>query len=172
MWESAAWADLRSARRPRTPLGRSGGPYHVTTPFYFLSRDVKTTKCNQYLPVFLTSLNVSDSRFRKLVMFWMWRHHDMELWRHGGGAWHNGLILTTASNANRLADVANHVTRLWQAVIRKIANAGSRASYGPYHGLKMPNHGINILDGWFKEIKFKSHHLLRYPVAILNKLLC
>ena len=81
----------------------------------FLSRDVKNTKFNQYLPVLLMSLNVSDSRFRKLVMFWMWRHHDMELWRHGGGAWHNGLILTTASNGNSWADVAKHVTRLWQA---------------------------------------------------------
>ena len=39
----------------------------------------------------------------------------MALWRHSGGAWHNGLILTTASNANRLADVANHVTWMWQA---------------------------------------------------------
>ena len=39
----------------------------------------------------------------------------MALWRHGGGAWHTGLILTTASNTNSWADVANHVTRLWQA---------------------------------------------------------
>ena len=61
------------------------------------SCDVKNTKFNQYLPLLLTSLNVWGSRFRKLVMFWMWRHHDMALWRHGGGAWHNGLILTTAS---------------------------------------------------------------------------
>ena len=43
----------------------------------FLSRGVKNTKLNQYLPVLLTSLNVSDSRFRKHLMFWMWRHHDM-----------------------------------------------------------------------------------------------
>ena len=28
-------------------------------------------------------------------------------------------------------------------VIRKISNAGSRASYGPYHGLELPNYGIN-----------------------------
>ena len=81
----------------------------------FLSRDVKNTKFNQYLPVLLTSLNVPYSRFRKFVMFWMWRHHDMTLWRHSCGAWHNGLILTTAGNANSWADVANHVTRLWQA---------------------------------------------------------
>ena len=81
----------------------------------FLSRDVKNTKFNQYLPVLWASLNGWDSRFRKFVMFWMWRDHDMALWRHGGGTWHNGLILTTASNGNSWADVANHVTRLWQA---------------------------------------------------------
>ena len=39
----------------------------------------------------------------------------MALWRQGGGAWHNALILTTASDANTWADVAYHVTRLWQA---------------------------------------------------------
>ena len=39
----------------------------------------------------------------------------MALWRHGGGAWHNGLILMTASNANSWADIANHVTWLWPA---------------------------------------------------------
>ena len=58
---------------------------------------------------------VSDSRFRKLVIFLMWRHHDMALWCHGGGTWHNGLILMTASNGNSWADVAHHMTRLWQA---------------------------------------------------------
>ena len=78
-----------------------------------LSHDVK--KFNQYLPLILTSLNVSDSRFRKLVIFLMWRHHDMVLWHHGGGAWQNGLILTTVSNGNSWADVANHVIRLCQA---------------------------------------------------------
>ena len=41
--------------------------------------------------------------------------HDTVLWRHGGGAWHSGLFLLTASNANCWADVANHVTQLWQA---------------------------------------------------------
>ena len=32
--------DLRSAQRPRTPLGRSGGPYHVTTQFYYCLRSI------------------------------------------------------------------------------------------------------------------------------------
>ena len=30
-------------------------------------------------------------------------------------------------------------------VIRKILNAGSWASYAPYHGLELPNHGINFI---------------------------
>ena len=80
-----------------------------------LSRDVKNTKFNQYLPVDLTSLNVSNSRFRKPVMFWRWRRHGVTLWRHGRGAWHNRLLLATASNVNCWADVADHVTWLWQA---------------------------------------------------------
>ena len=45
----------------------------------------------------------------------MWRHHGIALWRYGICAWHNVLFLTTASNVNCWADVANHVTRLWQA---------------------------------------------------------
>ena len=77
----------------------------------FLSRDVKNTKFNQYLPWLLTPLNVLESWFRKLVMFWMWLH-DMALWRHGGGACNNGFILTTVSPANSWSDVAYHVTRL------------------------------------------------------------
>ena len=68
----------------------------------------------------------------------------MALWRHSSGAWHNGLNLMTASNANWLADIANHVTRLWQVGdMENFLNAGSWASYGPYHGLEMPSYRIN-----------------------------
>ena len=35
----------------------------------------------------------------------MWRHHDKALWHHGRGALQN----------DSWADIANHVTRLWQA---------------------------------------------------------
>ena len=42
-----------------------------------LSCDIKHTKFNQYLPVDLTSLDVSNSRFWKPVMFWRWRHHGV-----------------------------------------------------------------------------------------------
>ena len=45
----------------------------------------------------------------------MWRHHDMALWNHGSGAWHNDLFLTTASNVNCWGIVAKHVTQMWQA---------------------------------------------------------
>ena len=34
----------------------------------------------------LMSLNVSNSRFQKLIMFWMWCH-GIALWCYGGGAW-------------------------------------------------------------------------------------
>ena len=77
-------------------------------------------------------------------MFWRWRRHAVALWRHGRDAWHNCLLLATASNVNCWADVANHVIDCGKRVIRKISNAGSRASYGPYHGLELPNHGINV----------------------------
>ena len=109
----------------RSPSGVSGGRRWLPREIWwtvscnytvlFLSCDVKNTKFNQYLPVDLMSLNVSNSRFRKPVMFWKWHHHGVALWCHGRGAGHNCLLLTTASNVNCWADVANHVTRLWQA---------------------------------------------------------
>ena len=80
-----------------------------------LSRDVKNKKFNQFLPVDLTSLNVSNSRFRKPIMFWVWRNRGVALWSQGRGARHNCLLPTTASNVNCWADFANHVIRLWQA---------------------------------------------------------
>ena len=82
-----------------------------------LSRDAKFTKFYQYLPVDLTSPDVSNSRFRTPVMTWKWRYYDVTLWRHGRGAWHNCLLLTRSSNVNCWADVVNHVTRLWQVGI-------------------------------------------------------
>ena len=111
----------------------------------FLSRDVRNAKFNQYLPVDLTSLNVSHSRFRKPVMFWRWRRHGVAWWRHGRGAWHNCLLLATSA-----AELMLLTTWLGcgKRVIRKILNARSRASYGPYHGLELPNHGIKYEVIW------------------------
>ena len=57
----------------------------------FLSPDIKNTRFNQYLPVFLTSLNVSGSTFQKLVMFWIWRHH------YNQHAWHVNMVKQIAS---------------------------------------------------------------------------
>ena len=82
---------------------------HIYT-VLFLSHDVKNTKFNYYLPVVLTSLNMSNSRFLKLVLFWMW-HYGRALWR-----WNNGVFLTTASNVKCWADVANHVTQFVASV--------------------------------------------------------
>ena len=136
--ESAAAGLIASQPRALTPRGMSGGPYHVTTLFLFLSRDIKHSKFNQYLSTVLTLLNVSNSIFRKLVLFWMWRHHGRALWRRGGGAWHNGLLLTTASNVNYWADVANHVTWLWQA--GDTENFERRIT-GMLWIVELPNHG-------------------------------
>ena len=100
-----------AADSPREVWWTSSRSYTVL----FLSRDVKNTKFNQYLPVDMTSLTVSNSRFRKPVMFWKWCRHGVALWRHGRIAWHNCLLLVAASNVSCWADVANHVTWLWQA---------------------------------------------------------
>ena len=48
-------------------------------------------------------------------MFWRRQRHGVALWRHRRGAWHICLLLATANNVNRWADVANQVTWLWQA---------------------------------------------------------
>ena len=70
---------IRSTRPPSGSQQRLGSPQATDSPrevwwtvsrnniALFLSSDVKTTKFNQYLPEVLMSLNVSNSRFRKLV---------------------------------------------------------------------------------------------------------
>ena len=120
-------ADHRSAPDADSPRG-IGWTVSRNYKVLFLSRDVKNTKFNQYLPVDLTSFNVSNSSFQKPVMFWRWCHHGVALWRHGHGAWHNCLLLTTASNVNSWAGVANHVTPLWQV--------------GDIEKFLMPDHGL------------------------------
>ena len=61
----------------------------------FLFCDVKNIKFNQYLLMVFKSLKISNSRFQKPAMFWMWRHHSTALWCHDRGAWHNVLFLMT-----------------------------------------------------------------------------
>ena len=91
----------KGSQRPPSWL-HSGGLTDCITlqTVLFLSRDVKTTKFNQYSPVVVASFNLSNSRFQKPVMFRMWRHNGIVLQRRGVGTWHNGLFLTTASNVN------------------------------------------------------------------------
>ena len=121
----------------------------------FLSRDVKDTKCNQYLPVVLSSLKLSNWRFWKLVILWMWRHHDIALGRHGCDAWHNALLLTTFTSTAELTLLTTWL-HCCKRVIRNISNAGSRASYGPYLDLEVPNYGIHLLH--YYASPFQSKH--------------
>ena len=100
---------------------------------------VKTTKFNQYLSVVLTSLSMSIARFQKPVMFWIW-HRGAALWCHGCGAWHNGLFPNTASKVNYWAD--SIVARGWCRKLSNATSVTSQAGFGPYHGLKLSNHGI------------------------------
>ena len=86
---------IRSTKHPEGSQRPPGWPGWRNYTVLFSSCDVKNTKFNYPSLVPLTFLNVSDSRCRKHVKFWMWRHRDMALWRHCGGAWHNGLIPTT-----------------------------------------------------------------------------
>ena len=87
-----------------------------------------------------TSLSVADS-FRKHVFFWMKRHHDMALWRLDGGAWLLFFLMTATSTAEltlltkRLVEASGKYDKNW--------NWGSRANYGPYRWLELPNHRIN-----------------------------
>ena len=62
---SAAAGPTVGQLHPLTPRGRSGGPYHVATWFYFYP---VMSKLRQLVP---------DSRFKKFVILWMWRHHDI-----------------------------------------------------------------------------------------------
>ena len=117
----------------------------------FLSRDVKNTKFNHYSPVDLTSLNVSNSRFQKPIMLWRWLSHGVTLWRHGRGAWHNCLPLATASTSTAELMLLTTWLDCGKPVILKISSGGSGTSYGLYHGLELPNRGMNSMtmtSGW------------------------
>ena len=67
----------------------------------------KNNKINLYLLGVSMSLNVYDSKFPKLLIFWMWRHYGITLWCHGDGF----LFLTTPSSVNCCTYVAKRVTR-------------------------------------------------------------
>ena len=64
----------------------------------FLSRDVKNTNSINIYPWIWRRLTCQTQDFGNL--FRRWLHHGVALWRHGCEAWHNCLLLTTASNVN------------------------------------------------------------------------
>ena len=68
------------------------------------------------------------------------------LWRHGIGAWHNPLFLTTASNVNSRADFVDEFTqtRLNCGKFGDREN-NSMARYGWYHWLELLNYGIKLV---------------------------
>ena len=69
----------------------------------------------------LTLLKISETR-NVLNVTSTW--YNIVKSYHGGGAWHNALFLTKASNVNCWADGANNVT--------------------PYHGLELYNTRIKL----------------------------
>ena len=78
-----------------TPRGMSSGPCHMTTHLYFI------LWCDVAQHV---QLKVSgNSQYFECDVIMM-----IALWRYGGGAKHNALFLTTASNVNSPVDVANY----------------------------------------------------------------
>ena len=101
-------------------------------------------------------------------MLWMWRHHGIAVWRNVGGAWHNALFLTTASNINCWAGVASHVVRLLQAGDTENFERGSRANHRPYHGLKLPYHGINPDTYFLTIIPYLCDHCKWFDVELLH----
>ena len=95
--------------------------------FIFLSRDVTSIKFDQYLPVVLTSLNVASTIFQKLVFFKC--DIIIEVWRHGGGAWHSTLFQTTASNVNCWAEVASGYLHIWAWPIMWSKSSGEQYAW-------------------------------------------
>ena len=85
-------------------------------------------------------------------------------------------------------DKANLVTWLWQAGDMENLNTELQASYGPCHGLELPNHGIkkldichgcfDILSGYYCHINllnswlFKCNPRLQNPVKLTDLTLC
>ena len=112
-----------------------------------LSCDVKNSKLNQYIYQCFwhhVMCRTQDFGYSSVVMFWMWRHHDMALWRQEGG------LGTMVSSWWQLATPTAELMLLttWldcgKRVIRKSSNAGSRARYGSYHDLELSNHRMVV----------------------------
>ena len=133
-------------QHPRDLLSRTGKPW--------LLRDVAKTQLEECRLMCLKNLETCDimymaSSWYSIVMSRRWCLTQC----------FNALFLTTASSVNFGADVAKHVARVREAGDTENFERWSWVNYGPYHGLELPNHGIN----W--PIRFGSASLLMNHVA-------
>ena len=76
----------------------SDGSYHVTTEFSFYPVVSKIHNSISIYPYFSRRLTYPTRNFEDSQCFECNVIITIALWRHGGGAWHNALFLTTASN--------------------------------------------------------------------------
>ena len=116
----------------RAEWGRSAGTYYATTQFYFYPVMSKVQNSINIYPWFLTSLNVSNSRFHKFVMFWMWRHHSITLWRHS--RWSVGFD-TMLCSKRQLAMSTAELTLLITWLVCIVASEWYGKFRKAYHGL-------------------------------------
>ena len=163
--ESAA-ADLTEGQpQPLTPLGRSGGPYHVTTQFSFYPVMSKLQHSINIYPWFWNRLTCPSQDFRNSWCFEcdiiMVQHCDV-----------TAVVLHTMLCSQRqLATSTTELTLLTMSlecdkqVIWKISNAGSWASYGPYHALELPDHRIKVvtLVRWLEVMSYTPLTHLQPP---------
>ena len=111
-WESLVTGLIAVQPRPLTPRGRCGEPYHVIAQFFCYPFMANVRHSTNICPLFWRRLTCPSQVF---INSYLWRLRGIALLRPGGGAWHIGLLLTTGTDVNCWADVANHVTQSWQA---------------------------------------------------------
>ena len=95
----------------------SGGPYQMTTQFNFYPVMSKLQNSINNYPWCWRRLLFLTLRLQPLVIFWMWRHHGIALWRPGSGAWNNGLFLTTVNNAGSRCRATYARDKAWVAIM-------------------------------------------------------
>ena len=134
----------RSRAQPLTPRWRTGGPYHVTTKFYFYPM----------ISNLQNSINIYPWFWRRLTSWY-------SIVTHSSGAWHNGLFLTKASNIKCWADVANHGAWLWQTDYMENFEHRNTGYLWPYGGLELINHGtISLYNNTELRITTTQHIFL------------
>ena len=102
---------------------------------FFSFRVVKHSNWKQYLPVVLMSLNVSNSTFRKLAIFWVWPQHGHSIVTSRRWCF----FLMTAINVNSSFDLANHSSLKRCSIVASLGcrKRISRATYWPCHGQQL-----------------------------------